>query len=74
MKWQIKKKFLWQQEKNRESYLQEPIRLPVDFTAKSFQPRREWHDTLKVLKGKNLRLLYPAGLSFYIEGGIKLFR
>ena len=29
----------------------------------TLQARREWHDILKVMKGKNLqpRLLYPAG-------------
>ena len=32
--------------------------------------RSGWHDVFKVLKGKNLppRILYPARLSFRIEG------
>ena len=39
------------------------------------QARREWQDIFKVLKGKNLqpRILYPARLSFRIEGEIKNF-
>ena len=39
------------------------------------QARKEWQDIFKVLKGKNLqpRLLYPARISFKIEGEIKSF-
>ena len=37
--------------------------------------RRDWQDILKVIKGKNLqsRLLYPARLSFRLNGEIKTF-
>ena len=37
--------------------------------------QREWHNILKVMKGKNFqpRLLYPARLSFRFEGEIKTF-
>ena len=39
------------------------------------QARREWQDIFKVLKEKNIqpRLLYPARISFKIEGEIKRF-
>ena len=39
------------------------------------QDRREWHDILKVMKGKNLqpRLLYSARISFRFDGEIKTF-
>ena len=39
------------------------------------QARKEWHNILKVMKGKNLQptLLYPARLSFRFEGEIKSF-
>ena len=39
------------------------------------QARREWQDIFKVLKGKNLqpRLLYPARISFKIDGETKSF-
>ena len=50
-----------------------PIRLTADLSA--LQAIREWQDILKVLKGKNLqsRLLYPARISFKIDGEIKSF-
>ena len=31
-----------------------PIKLSADFSALTLQARREWHYTLKVLKGKKL--------------------
>ena len=39
-----------------------PMRLTADFSAETLQARREWHETLKVMKRKNLqpRLLYSA--------------
>ena len=42
---------------------------------KILQGRREWQDIFKVLKGNNLqaRLLYPARISFKIDGEIKTF-
>jgi len=45
------------------------------FSIDTLQARREWHDIFKMLKGKNLqpRMLYPARLSFRIEGEIKSF-
>ena len=41
----------------------------------TLQARREWQEILKVMKSKDLqpRLLYPAKLSFRIEGQIKSF-
>ena len=49
----------------------------ADLSAETLQARREWQDIFKVLKGKNLqlRLLYPARISFRTDGEIKkLFR
>lgn len=62
-------------EKEQVTYKGTPIRLPADFSAETLQARREWHDILNVMKGKNLqpRLLYPARLSFRFEGEIKTF-
>ena len=39
------------------------------------QARRGWEEVFKVMKGKDLhpRLLYPAKLSFRMEGQIKSF-
>ena len=51
------------------------IMLSVDFSTETLQARREWQDIFKALKGKNLqpRILYPAKVSFEIEGDIKNF-
>uniref|UniRef100_A0A8D0J3B1 Uncharacterized protein n=1 Tax=Sus scrofa TaxID=9823 RepID=A0A8D0J3B1_PIG len=62
-------------EKKQITYKGTLIRLLADFSAATLQARREWHDTLNMMKGKNLqpRLLYPASLSFGFEGEIKSF-
>ena len=56
-------------EKKQVIYKGTLIRLSADFSAESLQARREWHDILNMMKGKNLqpRLLYPARLSFRFE-------
>ena len=62
-------------EKQQITYKGTSIRLTADFSAETLQTRREWHDILKVMKGKNLqpRLLYPARISFRFDGEIKSF-
>ena len=52
-----------------------PVRLTADYSAEILQARKEWHDILKVMKGKNLqlRLLYPTRISFRFDGEIKSF-
>ena len=62
-------------EKQQVTYKGNPIRLTADLSAETLQARREWQDIFKVLKGKNLqpRLLYPARVSFKIDGEIKSF-
>ena len=62
-------------EKKPITYKGTPIRLSADFSTETLQARREWHDILNVMKGKNLQpsLLYPARLSFRFEGEIKSF-
>ena len=51
------------------------MKLSADFSTETLQVRREWQDIFKVLKGKNMhpRILYPARISFKIEGKIKNF-
>ena len=41
----------------------------------TLQARREWQDTLKVMKEKNLqpRLLYTARITFKFDGEVKSF-
>ena len=52
-----------------------PIRLAADFSTETLQTRREWQEILQVMKSKGLqqRLLYPARLSFKMEGEVRSF-
>ena len=47
----------------------------ADLPAETLQAIREWQDIVKLLNRKNLqpRLLYPARISFRIDGQIKGF-
>ena len=57
-------------EKQRVTYKEVPIRLSAGFSKETLQARRVWQEVFKEMKGKDLhpRLLYPAKLSFRIEG------
>ena len=60
-------------EKQQITYKRIPIRLRADLSAEILQGRKVWKDIFKVMKGKNLqpRLLYPARISFRLNGEIK---
>ena len=60
-------------EKQKVTYKGFSRRLLAHFSAETLQVRREWHNTLRVLKGKNLqpRMFCPERLSFRIKGDIK---
>ena len=62
-------------ERETVTYKGVPIRLSADFSKETLQARRGWKEVFKVMKGKDLhpRLLYPANLSFRMEGQIKCF-
>ena len=62
-------------EKQQVTYKGNPIHLTSDLSAETLQARRKWQDIFKVLKQKNLqpRLLYPARISFKIDGEIRSF-
>ena len=62
-------------EKGTVTYKGVPIRLSADFSTETLQARRGWKEVFQVMKGKDLhpRLLYPAKLSFRMEGHIKCF-
>ena len=49
--------------------------MSADFSKETLQARRSWKEVFEVMKGKDLqpRLLYPAKLSFRMEGQIKCF-
>ena len=51
------------------------FRRPSDFSEEILQARRGWKVVFQVMKGKDRhpRLLYPATLSFRMEGQIKCF-
>ena len=60
-------------EKVTVTYKGVPIGLSADFLKETLQARRVWKEVFKVMKGKDLhlRLLYPAKLSFRMEGQIR---
>ena len=62
-------------EKQQVTHKGNRTHLTADLSAEALQAKREWQDILKVLKGKNLQLrsLYPARISFKIDGEIKSF-
>ena len=62
-------------EKNTVTYKGVSIRISADFSKETLQGRRGWKEVFEVMKGKDLhpRLLYPAKLSFRMEGQIKCF-
>ena len=62
-------------EKQQITHKGTPIRLSADFSAKTLQARKEWHDIFKVMKGKKLqpRISYPAWILFRFSGEIKSF-
>ena len=62
-------------EKDTVTYKGVPIRLSADFSKETLQARTGWKEVFQVMKGKDLhpRLLYPAKLSFRMEGQIKCF-
>ena len=64
-----------EREKDTVTYKGVPIILSADFSKETLQARRGWKEVFEVMKGKNLhpRLLYPAKLSFRMEGQIKCF-
>ena len=62
-------------EKETVAYKGVPRRLSADFSKETLQVRRGWKELFKVMKGKDLHpgLLYPAKISFRMEGQIKCF-
>ena len=63
-------------EKQVVTYRGARIRLSSDFSTETFHDKCDWHKIFKVMKSKDLqlRILYPARLSFKIEGEIKSFQ
>ena len=57
------------------TYKGRPIRLVTDLSTETWQARKEWQEIFIVMNRKDMRprILYPASLSFRIEGEIKVF-
>ena len=62
-------------EKEAVTYKGVPIKLSSDFSKETLQVGNDWQEEFQVMKSKDLqpRLLYPAKLSFRMEGQIKCF-
>ena len=62
-------------EKDTVTYKGAPIGLSADFSKETLQAGRGWKEVCQVMKGKSLhpRFLYPAKLSFRMEGKIKCY-
>ena len=62
-------------EKDTVTYKGVPIRQSADFSKETLQARRGCKEVFEVMKGKYLhpRLLYPAKLSFRMEGQVKCY-
>ena len=62
-------------EKKQITHKWTPIKITADLSVETFQARKEWQDILRVMKKNNLqlRLLYPAKISFRYEGELKSF-
>ena len=58
------------------TYMERNMRLTADLSTETWQARKGWQHIFRVLKEKNMqpRILYPARLSFRIEGEIKSFQ
>ena len=52
------------------------IRLTGDLSTETWRARKDWQDIIRELNEKNMqpRILYPARLSFRIEGERKSFQ
>ena len=62
-------------EKDTVTYKGVPMRPSANFSKETLQARGGWKELFEVMNGKDLhpRLLYPAKLSFRMEGQIKCF-
>ena len=62
-------------EKKSLTYKRRQIRFAANLSTETWQARKEWWDIFSVLNHKNMqpRILYPARMSFKIEGEIKSF-
>ena len=62
-------------DKRALTYKGRHIRVVADLSTETWKARKEWQEIFNVMNRKNMqpRILYPASLSFRIEGEIKVF-
>jgi hypothetical protein len=62
-------------EKKQITYKGKTIKIKADFSTETLKARRAWNEVFQALSENNFstRILYPAKLSFKIEGTIKVF-
>jgi hypothetical protein len=62
-------------EKKQITYKGKSVNITADFSTETLKGRRTWNEVCQALKENNFstRILYPAKLSFKIDGGIKVF-
>ena len=62
-------------EKKLVTYRRVPIRLSANFSKETSQATKDWKEIFKDMQSRHLqlRLLYPAKVSFRIKGQIKNF-
>jgi hypothetical protein len=62
-------------EKKQITYKGKPIKITADFSTETLKARRAWTEIFRALNENNFnpRILYPAKLSFKIDGAIKVF-
>jgi hypothetical protein len=62
-------------EKKQITYKGKPIKNTADFSIETLKARRAWGEIFWALNENNFnpRILYPAKLSFKIDGAIKVF-
>ena len=63
-------------DKRFSTYKGRHVRMTADLSTETWQDRKDWHDISKMLNRKHMqpRKLYPARLSFNIEGEIRVSR
>jgi hypothetical protein len=62
-------------EKKQITYKGKPIKITADFSTETLKARKTWNKVFWALNENNFnpRILYPAKLSFKIQGAIKAF-
>jgi hypothetical protein len=62
-------------QKRQVTYKDKPIKIIADFSIQTVNTRRLWKDIIQTLKESNYKsnLVYPAKLSFLIEGETETF-